>query len=111
MLPPGCGQVWTRRAAGQPWEFDILLAPGSATEWVYKRDESLHMPLRDAVWERDGITYLQPEIQLLYKARGLREKHQLDFENTVPHLDRRRRDWLGAALERILPVHPWAQRL
>lgn len=107
VLPQGCGQVWTRRAATEPWELDILLAPGSAQEWVYKRDLSLRMPMADALWERDGISYLQPEIQLLYKAKGLRAKDQVDFDNTLPHLDGRRRAWLSAALERTLPGHPW----
>lgn len=107
VLPPGCGQVWTRRSATQPWELDILLAPGSAERWVYKRDESVAMPMRDALWERDGIRYLQPEIQLLYKAKGLRAKDQLDFDNTLPHLDAPRLVWLRGALERTLPGHPW----
>jgi hypothetical protein len=107
VLPPGCGQVWTRRAAMQPWEFDILLAPGSAEGWVYKRDASVAMPMREALWEREGIRYLQPEIQLLYKAKGLRAKDKLDFGNTLPHLDERRRVWLRTALERTLPGHPW----
>lgn len=110
-LLPGCGQVWTRRGATLPWEFDILLAPGSADEWVYKRDESLRMPMCEALWERDGIRYLQPEIQLLYKAKGLRAKDQLDFDNTLPHLDQRRRTWLRGALERTLPGHPWLSAL
>ena len=111
VLPRGCGQVWTRRAATQPWEYDILLAPGSAEEWVHKRDESIRMPMRDALWVRDGIRYLQPEIQLLHKAKGLRAKDQLDFDTTLPSLDERRRVWLRDALERTLPGHPWAARL
>lgn len=69
------------------------------------------MPMRDALWERDGICYLQPEIQLLYKAQGLRAKDQLDFDDTLPHLDQRRRSWLCAALERTLPAHPWLTSL
>lgn len=111
VLLPGGGQVWTRRAASQPWEFDILLAPGSVDEWVYKRDESLRMPMAQALWERDGIFYLQPEIQLLYKAQGLRVKDQDDFDRCLPHLDERRRGWLSASLERTLPGHPWIVRL
>ncbi len=111
VLPPGCGQVWTRTAATQPWEFDILLAPGSPDVWVYKRDESVRMPMDDALWQREGIRYLQPEIQLLYKAKGLRAKDQLDFEHTLPHLDQPRRTWLRAALERTLPGHPWLRAL
>lgn len=111
VLPPGCDQLWTRPAAMHPWEFDILLAPGSAQEWVYKRDQAVRMPMRDALWERDGIRYIQPETQLLYKAKGLRAKDQLDFETTLPHLDDRRRAWLRAALERTLPGHPWLSSL
>jgi hypothetical protein len=111
VLPPDCGQVWTRRAATQPWEFDILLCPGSTDRWVYKHDESLGMPLLDAYWERDGIRYLQPEIQLLYKAKGLRAKDQSDFDSTLPHLDGRRRAWLRTSLQQTLPGHPWLATL
>lgn len=111
VLPPGCGQVWTRPSALQPWEYDVLLGPGSDDEWVYKRDESLRLPMRDALWERDGIRYLQPEIQLLYKAKGLRAKDQRDFDVALPFLDDRRRAWLADALHRTLPQHPWAAAL
>ena len=111
VLPAGCGQVWTRRSATEPWEYDILLSPGSAQEWFYKRDESIRMPMTEALWERDGVPYLQPEIQLLYKARGLRAKDDLDFRNTLPHLDDRRRSWLLESLDRTLPQHPWTRAL
>lgn len=111
VLPTGCGQLWTRRAATEPWEYDILLAPGTSSEWVYKRDQSVRMPMAQALWERDGIRYLQPEIQLLYKAQGLRPKDDLDFDTTLPRLERPRRDWLRDALQRTLPDHPWTERL
>lgn len=111
VLPPGCGQVWTRCAAMQPWEFDILLVPGKTERWVYKRDESVSMAMRDALWQRDGVRYLQPEIQLLYKAKGLREKDAVDFDATLPHLNEGRRAWLRAGLERTLPGHPWLTNL
>lgn len=111
VLRPAEGQVWTRPDALSPWEYDILLSPGTTEEWVYRRDESIRMPMAEAVWERDGIPYLQPEIQLLYKAKGLRTKDQLDFDNTLPHLDDCRRDWLREALQKTLPDHPWAERL
>lgn len=111
VLPPGCGQVWTRRAATEPWEYDVLLAPGTADEWVYKRDTSIRMPMSEALWVREEIPYLQPQIQLLYKAKGMRKKDQLDFDNTMPHLDESRRTWLGAVLAQTLPEHPWIARL
>lgn len=105
------GQIWLRRDALSPWEYDIQLVPGTSREWVYRRDESFRMPLTDALWERAGIRYLQPEIQLLYKAKGLRPKDQLDFDNTLPHLDDRRRTWLRSALTATRPAHPWLDRL
>lgn len=110
-LPDGCGQLWSRPSAADPWEYDILLGPGDADEWQYKRDTRIRMPMADALWERDGIRYLQPEIQLLYKAKGLREKDQADFDATLPFLDARRRSWLADALERTLPAHPWTPSL
>ena len=111
ILPEGCGQLWARRSAVDPWEFDILLAPGDADTWVYKRDPRLRLPLADACWERDGVHYLQPEIQLLYKARGLRAKDRADFDATLPFLDRARRRWLLDALRATLPGHQWVDTL
>jgi hypothetical protein len=103
----GSEQVWLRRAWNEPWEYDVLLAPGDAKTWVYKRDPSVTMPMSDAYWTRDGIPYLRPEIQLLYKAKALRAKDQRDFEAAWPRLDRTRRQWLHDMLERTLPGHPW----
>ena len=110
-LPDGCNQLWSRPSAADPWEYDILLGPGDPDEWRYRRDPSIRMPMAEALWERDGIRYLQPEIQLLYKARGLREKDQADFAATLPFLDDRRRSWLADALERTIPAHPWTPSL
>lgn len=67
--------------------------------------------MRDALWERDGIRYLQPEIQLLYKARGQRPKDDAEFVAAHPHLDERRRGWLRDALVRTIPDHSWLQNL
>lgn len=111
VLPHGCGNVWTRRSGSDPWEYDILLVPGTPSTWVYKRDPTIAMPMADALWELDGVRYLQPEIQLLYKARSLRPKDQADFEAVLPLLDYQRRDWLRAALVTTLPGHPWLARL
>jgi hypothetical protein len=78
---------------------------------VYKRDATLRMPLADALWERDGVRYLQPEIQLLYKAKGQRSKDDADFVATLPFLDSTRRAWLRDALIRTIPGHDWIEHL
>jgi hypothetical protein len=64
-----------------------------------------------ALWHDGDIAYLQPEIQLLYKAPGLRDKDQADFETTLPHLDESRRAWLRDALAKTLRDHPWIDAL
>ncbi|MGL3150503.1 hypothetical protein ACSS7Z_09060 [Microbacterium sp. A82] len=111
LLPDGCGQLWVRPNTAHRWEYDILLSPGSIQEWVYKRDETVRLPMAEALWMRDGIRYLQPEIQLLYKAKGQRPKDDIDFAATLPYLDVARRDWLRQALERTLPGHSWLRQL
>lgn len=63
--------------------------------------------MSEALWTQNGIPYLQPEIQLLYKAKGLRPQDQADFDAALPLLDERRRAWLTDCLRRTLPGHPW----
>lgn len=112
VLPEGCNQLWTRKSATEPWEYDVLLSSGTPDEWVYRRDETIRMPMADALWHRDGIPYLQPEIQLLYKSTGLRDKDHADLAAALPHLDDRRRGWLRDALVRTAGEHhPWIERL
>lgn len=111
VLEPGCGQFWTRRDARHPWEFDILLAHGTPEQWVYKRDERIRRPMAEALWQRDGIRWLRPELQLLHKARRVRPKDQWDFEVTVPLLDADARRWLRDALRLTEPGHPWITTL
>lgn len=103
----GAEQLWLRPGWDQPWEYDVLLAPGDARTWVYKRDPSITMPMSDALWAKGDVTYLRPEIQLLYKARGLRPKDQQDFETAWPLLDVEQQHWLHEMLQRTIPDHPW----
>jgi hypothetical protein len=55
----------------------------------------------------DGVPYLSPELQLLYKSKGLRPKDDVDAAAVIPHLDDRQRELLARLLE---PDHAW-QRL
>ena len=56
---------------------------------------------------RTGVAYLSPEIQLLYKARPLRDKDQLDFESAAPFLHPNERAWPRDAIEVSYPDHRW----
>jgi hypothetical protein len=59
----------------------------------------------------NGIPYLAPEIQLLYKAKGQRPKDDADFTQTLPSLSQERRQWLSQALITVHPNHPWLHHL
>ncbi|MCW4457934.1 nucleotidyltransferase domain-containing protein [Microbacterium sp. MPKO10] len=111
LLPEGGSQLWTRADAASAWEFDILLSPGDEHTWVYKRDPTMRMPMSDAVWSRDGVRYLRPEIQMLYKARGDRAKDRADLRAVVPLLEPARHSWLIDGLTRADPQHPWLAML
>lgn len=111
IMPAGGTQVWTRRDAASPWEYDILLSPGDAESWVCKRDTSMRMPWAEALWEHDGIFCLRPEIQLLYKAKGDRAKDHADLLTALPRLNDAQRGWLTTHLERLHPDHRWLRDL
>ena len=55
----------------------------------------------------EGVPYLSPELQLLYKSKGPRPKDDVDAAEVTPALDDRQRDLLSRLLE---PDHAW-QRL
>lgn len=105
---PTADNLWCRRAPGEPWALDLTVGDGSSDEWIYKRDRSVRLPWDEAVLRSpDGVAYLAPEVQLLFKGMGslgIRPKDQLDAVEVVPALEPARRRWLSA---RLPPDHPW----
>jgi hypothetical protein len=65
----------------------------------------------EVVFERDGIRYLVPEVQLLFKSKGMRPKDEHDFADAIPLLDRDQQAWLRDALQLMSPGHPWLTQL
>lgn len=110
-IPAGCGNLWLRPCGDEAWEYDILLEHVDEPTWRYKRDPRIYAPVTDVLWERDGISYLRPEVQLLLKARHLRPQDQLDLDRCAGRLDQHARSWLTDALRLAHPGHPWIERL
>ena len=80
--------------------------------WLFRRMPTIRRPVDTIGCGADGgIPYLAPEIQLLYKAKGLRPKDELDFAQVLPALDQERRQWLRNALAEAHPGHPWLECL
>jgi hypothetical protein len=100
--------LWCKRANAAHWELELMLDECDGEFWVFRRDARIRRLLSSAIrCNAEGITYLAPEIQLLYKARATRAKDQADFEQVVSHLTHDARTWLRESLKSIEPAHPW----
>jgi hypothetical protein len=97
--------LWCRRHHDGPWQLDVTIGEGDDELWVYRRDPSLQVPWAQAVLQTpDGVPYLAPVLQLLFKSKDRRDKDDTDARQVIPELDRERRDQLA----RLLPTdHPW----
>ncbi|WP_345544705.1 hypothetical protein [Microbacterium jejuense] len=85
----------------------MLLMDAAAERWTFKRNPRTSLPTDEILWRRDGIVYLRPEVQLLYKAAGRRVQDQQDFDACRPLLSDHATTWLRAALEVTHLGHAW----
>jgi hypothetical protein len=109
---PEVNSLWCRPRNTHGWSLELMLDEADGDEWLFRRLPTIRMPLARAIKRtEDGIPYLTPEIQLLYKARGTREKDQRDFERVMERLGPDERSWLYDALSRIDPQHVWLTEL
>jgi hypothetical protein len=110
--PPHIHQNWVLDVAAQAWRMDVMLEPGDAETWTFRRDETIRAPrARMVARTRAGIPFLQPEGILLYKAKATRGKDEADFRAVLPRLNLDARAWLAAALARVHPGHAWLAAL
>ncbi len=110
--PPENHQNWVLDPRAGKWRMDVMLEPGDADTWVYRRDDSIRAPRAEIVaTTADGIPYLHPHAALLFKAKTTREKDEADFTEVLPGLSASARAWLREALLRVHPGHPWTGRL
>ncbi|MBB5786335.1 nucleotidyltransferase domain-containing protein [Jiangella mangrovi] len=111
-LPDHVHDIWCRRPASPAWELQLMVDETDGDQWCSRRDSRLRAPItglgRRSV---SGLPYLRPEIQLFYKAKGLRPKDEADFAVVLPTLDAAARGWLDRALALTAPNHPWRAAL
>jgi hypothetical protein len=97
--------VWAFDPATSRWVLDLTLGDGDDLTWVYRRDQTLQRAWPEAVLTSpQGIPYLAPELQLLFKSRNPRAKDNIDARETLPLLDAEQRAFL---FERLPAEHPW----
>jgi hypothetical protein len=108
-LSTGENNIWVRRSGAKAWCLDLTVGAGTDTEWVYRRDSSIHRPWSEAIrLSPDGLPYLAPELQLLFKSKSPRSKDDLDAREVVPTLSRPQRRFLRHHLP---AAHPWRRDL
>ncbi|MGY4769495.1 nucleotidyltransferase domain-containing protein [Kribbella sp. CWNU-51] len=110
--PDDADQIWLRRHALAPWEFDLQPNPDRDGRWVFRRDPTLDYALDEITWRApDGIRYINPELAIAYKARLGRPKDERDLDATLPLLTPDRRTWLADMIDHLHPNHPWLPRI
>lgn len=109
VLPDRAHDIWIRENPEGPWRFQLMLDELDGEDWVYRRDPRIRRPLAKVTVA--GEKRIAPEIQLLYKSKGMRPKDELDFAEVLPLLSDAQRRWLDDALALEYGAHPWRERL
>ena len=113
ILPAAVHDVWCRPRGRGTWHLQLMLDESEGDQWVSRHSPCIRLPIADlGCRSPDGIPYLAPEVQLLYKARAPRSKDEVDLEAALPLLSPRQRAWLAAALRTAYGGRsPWSPRL
>ncbi len=105
-------QVNAYRAGDSEPAFQVMLAESSGGEWIFRRNPKVRMPISAMGFHSPwGLPYLAPEIVLLFKAKHLETRDQIDFDNALPALSVEARRWLRHALATSHPGHEWLKAL
>ncbi|MEJ5913142.1 nucleotidyltransferase domain-containing protein [Pseudokineococcus sp. 1T1Z-3] len=110
-VPATCTNLWLRAGGASPWEYDVLLSDVDDQGRTYRPAPGVALPLEQALWTCDGVTYLAPQVQLLHKAHATRTKDDEDLQACLPLLTPSARIWLRSSLDVVHPDHRWRRHL
>ncbi|HXW78572.1 MAG TPA: hypothetical protein VEJ84_03685 [Acidimicrobiales bacterium] len=112
-LPPAVHDIWCRRGPTSAWAFQLMLDDTDGDDWLFRRDHRIRRPVESLAGRASSanLAVLSPEIQLLYKSKGLRDKDEADFQAARLYLSAADRAWLREALDIVAPGHPWIRDL
>lgn len=86
---------------------EFLFAPTDGNALVFSPSPDVRRELDQAIFHRDGIPYLAPEIALLHKARDPeRPESVADFQAAFPNLDPEQKRWYLDSFRRLYPDRP-----
>ena len=111
-LPKEAHEIWSREHGRETWQLEILIEERVGGRWVYRRNERIGAHEKDVGrFTNDGIPYIRPDIQLLYKSKGPRAVDESDLLVVLPRLDAAQRATLSAWISADDPTHRWLARL
>jgi hypothetical protein len=104
--------VWVKAEPTGPFVFQLMFLDTEGDTWLFRRDPRIRGTLSDYGWQtQEGMLVIAPQIQLLYKAKGLRDKDEVDFQACLPKLSEEQKQWLKATLQHVHPDHRWIGQL
>ena len=111
-LPKAAHEIWSREKGHETWQLEILVEERDGARWRYRRNADIGALAKDiGRFSNEGIPYIRPEIQLLYKSKGARASDETDLITVLPRLDAAQRATLVAWLWTAEPGHRWLERL
>ena len=111
-FPKEAHELWCREPGKDVWQLEILIEEKTGDRWTYRRDPDIGVRARDiGRTTAEGIPYVRPDIQLLYKSKDPRPVDETDFLTLLPRLDAAQKAFLSAALWTTSPGHRWLARL
>jgi hypothetical protein len=99
--------LWARAHDGGPWRVQVNLEDGDETHWRYRRDQRVERPWDDVICHHGALPFVNPAVQLLWKARDVMPKDQLDYDAVTPRLPAAERAWLAEAIALAHRASPW----
>jgi hypothetical protein len=107
-LAYGIHDIWCHQSNSLAWQLQIMLIETEIEEWVSRRHPLIRGPRDALLVEYNQVPCIRIEVQLLYKAKGKREKDTQDFQACLPKLTWEAKAWLKQALLLAHPEgHPW----
>ena len=111
-LPAAAHEMWARERGHDAWQLEILVEEREGDRWVYRRNPRIGVHVRDlGRFSNDGIPYIRPDVQLLYKSASSRGVDESDLITLLPRLDAYQRATLSAWISASDPTHRWLARL
>lgn len=99
--------IWVKDKEAEDYLFELLFNDSDVTNWIYRRNKQITLPLDKSVIEVGELKILAPEIILLYKSKDPRDIDEQDFKNVFPSLSSESKTWLKNAIQLDYPDHTW----